>query len=82
MRFAAIALILGMSLSAQDGSVYGGPGETRYSSLKQISRNNVSRLRVAWTYDTADGANAPKTQPIVVNRVLYGLNAHAQGYRA
>ena len=73
MLFAAIALILGMSLSAQDWSVYGGPGQTRYSSLKQITRQNVSRLRVAWTYDTADGPNASQTQPIVVNGVLYGL---------
>ena len=73
MRFAAIALILGISLSAQDWSVYGGPGQTRYSSLKQITRQNVSRLRVAWTYDTADGPNASQSQPIVVNDVLYGL---------
>jgi quinoprotein glucose dehydrogenase len=73
MRFTAIALILGISLSAQDWSVYGGPGQTRYSSLKQITRQNVSRLRVAWTYDTADGSNASQTQPIVVNGVLYGL---------
>ena len=73
MRFTAIALILGISLSAQDWSVYGGPGQTRYSSLKQITRHNVSRLHVAWTYDTADGPNASQTQPIVVNGVLYGL---------
>jgi len=73
MRSIAIALILGISLSAQDWSVYGGPGQTRYSSLKQINRRNVSRLHVAWTYDTADGPNASQTQPIVVNGVLYGL---------
>ncbi len=73
MRLTAIALVLGTGLSAQDWSVYGGPGQTRYSSLKQITRQNVNRLRVAWTYDTADGPNASQTQPIVVNGVLYGL---------
>jgi glucose dehydrogenase len=34
---------------------YGGdPGGTRYSSLKQIDRSNVSRLRRAWTYHTGE----------------------------
>jgi quinoprotein glucose dehydrogenase len=45
----------------------------RYSGLRQINRSNVSRLKVAWIYDTADGPNASQTQPIVVNGVLYGL---------
>jgi quinoprotein glucose dehydrogenase len=30
------------------------------------------RLKVAWTYDTADGPNTSQTQPIVFNGVLYG----------
>src|ERR1700704_2269686 len=58
----------------QDWPGYGGgPEGTRYSSLDQINRSNVSRLRVAWTYDTADGKGATETQPIVVNGVLFGL---------
>src|SRR5262245_24676033 len=32
----------------------GGPDGTRYSSLTQINRSNVSRLRVAWTYDAGE----------------------------
>src|SRR5262249_34994889 len=51
----------------------GGPAETRYSALKQINRRNVGRLRVAWTYDTADGAGDPQTQPIMIGGILYGL---------
>ena len=39
----------------------------------QINRSNVGRLRVAWTYDTADGSGASQTQPLVVNGVLYGI---------
>ncbi len=34
---------------------YGGdPGGARYSPLAQITRENVGRLRVAWTYRTGD----------------------------
>ncbi len=51
----------------------GGPSETRYSDLKQINRSNVSKLQVAWTYDTADGSGDPQTQPIMVDGVLFGL---------
>jgi quinoprotein glucose dehydrogenase len=51
----------------------GGPEDIRYSRLKQINRTNVSRLEVAWSYDTADGSGDPETQPIMVDGVLYGL---------
>ena len=38
-----------------DWRVTGGePGNSRYSSLDQINRGNVGRLRVAWTYHTGD----------------------------
>ncbi|MGH9162057.1 MAG: pyrroloquinoline quinone-dependent dehydrogenase [Vicinamibacteraceae bacterium] len=39
---------------------YGGdPGGTRYSTLDQITRENVESLRVAWTYRTGElGQNA------------------------
>ncbi len=36
-------------------SAYGGGNrQIRYSRLAQINRNNLHRLRVAWTYDTGD----------------------------
>jgi quinoprotein glucose dehydrogenase len=72
----AIAMLLIQQLAAQqsDWPAYGGgPAETRYSPLKQIDRSNVSKLQVAWTYDTGDGPGDPQTQPIVVNGVLYGV---------
>src|SRR5438105_1601682 len=60
--------------AGRDWPAYGGtPEQIRYSSLKQIDRSNVSRLQMAWTYDTSDGPGASQTQPIVVNGVLYGL---------
>lgn len=53
---------------------YGGsPEGTRYSPLKQINKTNVAQLKEAWRYDTADGAGASQTQPIMVDGVLYGI---------
>lgn len=72
----AVVFPLAFQLTAQqtDWPAYGGgPAETRYSPLRQINRQNVTKLQVAWTYDTADGPGDPQTQPIVVQGVLYGL---------
>lgn len=65
---------LSLRLLAQNWPAYGGgPEETRYSGLRQINRSNVARLRVAWSFDTADGPGDPQTQPIMVDGVLFGL---------
>jgi len=58
----------------------GGPADIRYSDLKQINRSNVKQLAVAWTYDTADGAGDPQTQPILVKGVLYGLTPRHKAF--
>ena len=43
--------------SAADWAVYhGNPHGTHYSMLDQINTKNVKRLRVAWTFETGDGA--------------------------
>jgi glucose dehydrogenase len=55
-----------------DWSSYGGsPEQIRYSSLRQINRENVRQLQVAWTYDTGE-TGGMQTQPIIVDDVLYG----------
>lgn len=50
-------------------------GGTRYSTLKQINRENVKSLRVAWTYRAGDADAEKKTTiectPIVVGGVMY-----------
>jgi len=74
-----IAIAAGSVLCAAGGggrdwpAYGGGSAGIRYSSLKQINRSNVSQLRLAWTYDTADGPGDPQTQPIVIDGVLFGL---------
>jgi quinoprotein glucose dehydrogenase len=58
----------------QGWSAYGGgPDNIHYSTLKQINRDNVGKLAVAWTYDTGDAFDGSDMQcnPIVVNGVMY-----------
>jgi quinoprotein glucose dehydrogenase len=56
---------------------YGGDaGGTRYSALTQITRANVTQLRVAWTYRTGDVPTkkqlaAFEATPILVDGTLY-----------
>jgi quinoprotein glucose dehydrogenase len=59
-----------------DWRVSGGDaGNTRYSTLDQINRNNVSTLRVAWIYHTGDVAPGTRSEiqatPIVIDGVMY-----------
>jgi quinoprotein glucose dehydrogenase len=48
----------------------GGPEDNRYSTLSQVNRSNVSKLQVAWTYDSGE-AGGMETSPIIVGNVLY-----------
>ena len=63
-----------------DWAYYGhDAGGTRYSPLTQINRENVTDLKVAWTFhtgDISDGSGRPKrsgleTTPILVDGILY-----------
>jgi outer membrane protein assembly factor BamB len=53
--------------------INGGVDNIRYSPLTQINRDNVSRLKVAWTYDSHDAFKASEMQsnPVVVDGVLF-----------
>jgi glucose dehydrogenase len=54
----------------------GGPDNIHFSSLKQINRENVGRLSVAWNYDTRDALEGADMQcnPVIVNGVLYATS--------
>ena len=59
--------------TASDWPAYGGQNNgNRYSTLTQVNRDNVSRLKPAWQFDM-NGDGASQTQPIVVGGVVYGL---------
>jgi quinohemoprotein ethanol dehydrogenase len=45
---------------------------TRYSPLTQIDASNVSRLGLAWYYDTDSFPGTVETTPIISNGTLYG----------
>ncbi len=54
-----------------DWPVYGGQSTNQhYSSLTQINRGNVKKLKVAWTYDTGEDGGL-ETSPLIVGRSLY-----------
>ena len=66
--------------SGADWPYYGhDAGGMRYSPLKQINRENVAKLKVAWTFhagDISDGSGGKKrsgleTTPILVDGTLY-----------
>ncbi|MCC6235308.1 MAG: PQQ-binding-like beta-propeller repeat protein [Verrucomicrobiales bacterium] len=71
---------LGMAAAAAPGVDWPEPlgdgGRRHYSELRQITKENVGRLRVAWTYRSGDGSPENRTQiqcnPIIVEGVLYG----------
>ena len=68
------ATTLGAQTQSVDWPVYGGsPEHTHYSTINQITRENVNRLRVAWTYETHEEFPGSEMQanPIVVDGVLY-----------
>ena len=70
--FASAALIAGAAGNA-DWPMHGGVENMHYSPLMQISRENVSRLKIAWTYDSRDAFKGSEMQsnPVVVDGVLY-----------
>ncbi|HEY6291670.1 MAG TPA: PQQ-binding-like beta-propeller repeat protein [Terriglobia bacterium] len=58
----------------REWNVYGGGLDNiHYSSLREINRENVSRLAVAWTYDSGDAFpdSEMECNSIVVHGVLY-----------
>jgi quinoprotein glucose dehydrogenase len=61
------------SPSSQDWPGYGGNHENNhFSPLDQINRGNVSKLQVAWTFDTGEEGGL-QSSPLIVNGILYGI---------
>ncbi len=66
--------------SSADWPIIGGtPGNSHYSSLKQINRSNVAKLQMAWKFDTGQTGGL-ETTPIVVDGVLYALTPTLQAF--
>jgi quinoprotein glucose dehydrogenase len=69
-----------------DWAEYHGDGaKSHYSPLKQITRENVGQLKIAWTYasggaDTARNRTQIQCNPIIIDGVLYGVSADIQAF--
>jgi len=62
---------VGAGQSTTGWPVYnGGPDGDHYSRLRQINRANVSRLKVAWSFDTGEKGGI-QDNPLIVGRTLY-----------
>ena len=72
---AAVAVLAGLTAAQRDVEwpMHGGVDNIRYSPLTQINRDNVSSLRVVWTYDSHDAFKGSEMQsnPVVVDGTLY-----------
>ncbi len=60
-----------------DWPVYlGGNNSLQYSSLDQINKENIDKLKVAWRFSTNDADSDGRTQiqcnPIIIDGILYG----------
>ena len=55
-------------------SYLGDSGRSHYSTLSQITPENVKDLNIAWSYATADYGEM-QMNPIVVDSILYGVTA-------
>jgi glucose dehydrogenase len=63
-----VASVTGAAQSPRDWRDYaGGPDSSRFVAATQVSKHNVARLRVAWTYPDGD----TDFNPLVVRDVIY-----------
>lgn len=79
-QLAAICCLPAMALQAQQSHTnwqeyLGGPDSSHYSALKQINRENVNKVEMAWQYDTGDDASYTFS-PLVVDNVAYFAAKH------
>jgi quinohemoprotein ethanol dehydrogenase len=72
----AVVLAAGVGFGAQVGvgqwsAVGGDAGNTRYSSLAQISAQNVTKLGAAWVSEKVGPAPSARAMPVIDNGLLF-----------
>ena len=69
----SVFLVFNISAADVEWTANGGKNNIRYSELKQITPQNVSQLKVAWSYDSHDSFKDSEMQsnPIIVDGMLY-----------
>jgi quinoprotein glucose dehydrogenase len=75
LALCAISAYAGAQATGDGWPSYGGdPGGTRYSRAKEITRENVARLRQAWEYhtgDVSDGKGSVSTTSFQATPILF-----------
>ena len=61
------------------GDYLGGLDRNHYSELTQINPSNVTQLKIAWTYETADSGQM-QVNPLVIDGILYGVTPTLQAF--
>ncbi|MFM7328232.1 MAG: PQQ-binding-like beta-propeller repeat protein, partial [Bacteroidota bacterium] len=84
-----LALICGVIFAACSGSktpdrttwsdYLGGPDRNHFSTLDQITPENVSSLNVAWTWNAPDSGQM-QMSPVIHEGVLYGVTAAVRAF--
>jgi len=73
--FVTLACALGVTagtLAQSDWKTYGNdPGHARFSTLTQITPQNVTRLTRAWEFDTKTVGRKWQNTPVVINNIMY-----------
>lgn len=73
-------LIFSFSILTQNDdwdSYLGGSDRNHFTTLNQITKENVGQLKVAWTYAMPDSGQM-QSNPIISNGILYGISASLQ----
>jgi quinoprotein glucose dehydrogenase len=70
---------------ARSWSVYkADAASSSYSPLTQINKENVTKLKVAWTFHPGDGVenswHGPECNPIIIDDVMYATSARHRVY--
>src|SRR5206468_4545515 len=71
--FALFVTLASATLAAQEGQwlMYSGSYSShRFSALKQITTDNVAKLRPAWVYQPP-GTGSVESTPVVANGIMY-----------
>ncbi|MEP6949152.1 MAG: PQQ-binding-like beta-propeller repeat protein [Ginsengibacter sp.] len=81
---AAILILAGCRSSVKNNNdtwteYLGGPDRNHYSTLSQIDTTNVTRLKIAWSYDAPDSGQM-EMNPIIVNGTVYGVTAALKAF--
>ena len=70
--FACAVCVTAAAFAQNDWKTYGNdPGHTKFSTLAQVTPQNVTRLTRAWEFDTKTLGRKWQNTPVVINNIMY-----------